>query len=334
MDKSNKDLFTDYPLHNKALELAKDFKRIEIELVEIIQKIDASKIFRKLDFASLYEYVSQGLGLSESVSYSLINVSRKSMAVPELKLAIVQGSLSISQAKRITSVITNVNASTLIAKARVMTQKEIEKEVAKINPKAGVPERARYISETRVELRLSLKEEIIKNLRRIQDLECQRTKTTCDLEKTLEVIINDYIQKHDPVKKSEKVLHKLSLRTVNSNANTKADSGTNDDANENQQTQIQNTKMTENSPRINIKHEGSHPKINQRVAISSEINHQVNQRDQGQCCYKNSQGARCLNRRWLDVHHRKPIANGGDNSLANLITLCKAHHQLQHESES
>ncbi len=70
MAKSNKDLSLSYPLHNKALELAKDFKRIEIELVEIIQKIDAAKIFRKLGFASLYEYVNQGLGLSESVSYS------------------------------------------------------------------------------------------------------------------------------------------------------------------------------------------------------------------------------------------------------------------------
>ncbi len=319
MDKSNKDLSTNYPLHNKALELAKDFKRIEIELVGIIQKIDAFKIYRKLGFASLYEYVNQGLGLSESVSYSLINVSRKSMAVPELKSAIQQGSLSISQAKRITSVITSVNASALIAKAKVMTQKEIEKEVARINPKAAVPERARYISETRVELRLSLKEDIMKNLRRIQDLECQRTKTTCDLEKTLEVIIDDYIQKHDPVKKSEKILHKLSLRTVNSNAN------------ENRQIQIRNTEIVENSSKINNIHEASHPKTNQRVAISSEIKHQVNQRDQGQCCYTNSQGARCLNRRWLDVHHRKPISKGGDNSLENLITLCKVHHRLQHE---
>ncbi len=142
IEKNNKDFSISYPLHNKALELAKDFKRLEIELVDIIQKIDAAKIFRKLGFASLYEYVNQGLGLSESVSYSLINVSRKSMAIPELKSAIQQGSLSISQAKRITSVITNVNASTLIAKAKVMTQKEIEKEVAKINPKAAVPERA------------------------------------------------------------------------------------------------------------------------------------------------------------------------------------------------
>ncbi len=172
----------------------------------------------------------------------------------------------------------------------------------------------------------------MKNLRRIQDLECQRTKTTCDLEKTLEVIINDYIQKNDPVTKSEKVLHKLSLRTVNSNASINTDARANDNASGNQQTQIQNTKIVENSSKINNKHKASHPKINQRVAISSAIKHQVNQRDKGQCCYTNFQGARCLNRRWLDVHHRKPIASGGDNSIENLITLCKAHHRLQHES--
>ncbi len=173
----------------------------------------------------------------------------------------------------------------------------------------------------------------MKNLRRIQDLECQRTKTTCDLEKTLEVIINDYIQKHDAVTKSEKVLHKLSLRTVNSNANSRANTKAddNDKDNNSSQTQIQKTKIAENSSKTNNNHEASHPKINQRVAISSEIKHQVNQRDQGQCCFRNSQGTRCINRRWLDVHHRKPIAKGGDNSLENLVTLCKAHHRLQHE---
>src|SRR5690349_16700695 len=92
-------------LHEKALFLAKELKRTESDLIDILQKIDAQKLFRKMGFPSLFEYVCRGLRLSESVSYALISVSRKATEVPELKAALQQGEISVSQVKRMTSVI-------------------------------------------------------------------------------------------------------------------------------------------------------------------------------------------------------------------------------------
>ncbi|MCB9513003.1 MAG: HNH endonuclease [Candidatus Latescibacteria bacterium] len=43
------------------------------------------------------------------------------------------------------------------------------------------------------------------------------------------------------------------------------------------------------------------------------------------------QGPGCTSTRYLEVHHRKPRANGGTNDPSNLITLCSACHQLHHE---
>ena len=43
------------------------------------------------------------------------------------------------------------------------------------------------------------------------------------------------------------------------------------------------------------------------------------------------QGPGCTSTRFLEVHHRKPRANGGTNDPSNLITLCSACHQLHHE---
>ncbi|MCB9513040.1 MAG: HNH endonuclease [Candidatus Latescibacteria bacterium] len=43
------------------------------------------------------------------------------------------------------------------------------------------------------------------------------------------------------------------------------------------------------------------------------------------------QGPGCTSTRFLEVHHRKPRANGGTNAPSNLITLCSACHQLHHE---
>ncbi len=39
----------------------------------------------------------------------------------------------------------------------------------------------------------------------------------------------------------------------------------------------------------------------------------------------------CRNTRFLEVHHLKPRANGGDNDPGNLITLCSGCHRLWHE---
>jgi hypothetical protein len=39
----------------------------------------------------------------------------------------------------------------------------------------------------------------------------------------------------------------------------------------------------------------------------------------------------CGRRRFVDAHHIKHWANGGESSLANTMLLCAAHHRLVHE---
>jgi HNH endonuclease len=39
----------------------------------------------------------------------------------------------------------------------------------------------------------------------------------------------------------------------------------------------------------------------------------------------------CEQRRFLDAHHRKHWAEGGETTLDNLLLLCRHHHRLVHE---
>ncbi len=52
----------------------------------------------------------------------------------------------------------------------------------------------------------------------------------------------------------------------------------------------------------------------------------LRERDRGRCQYPG-----CASRR-TDAHHIRHWANGGQTSLANLISLCKGHHRLVHEN--
>ncbi len=63
---------------------------------------------------------------------------------------------------------------------------------------------------------------------------------------------------------------------------------------------------------------------------SARTQHEVTLRDQAQCTHIGKNGERCPNRRWIEVHHRKPRADGGGHELANLQTLCSGHHRMVH----
>jgi len=64
--------------------------------------------------------------------------------------------------------------------------------------------------------------------------------------------------------------------------------------------------------------------------IPAPIKLQVILRDNGRCTYQDSQGKRCDQARWIEIHHIKPLSEGGTNTLSNLTTLCAAHHKSIH----
>src|SRR5687768_6319241 len=96
-------------LHERALEISGHYRRAEAELVDVLQQIEQHRVFLSLGHASLFQYAVQELGLSESVVYNLISVSRKAREVPELKRELQAGTITLSNARKITPLLTNEN---------------------------------------------------------------------------------------------------------------------------------------------------------------------------------------------------------------------------------
>lgn len=278
-------------LHERALELVRNFQRDESELISILQQVEQGKGFKRLGFTSLYQYATVGLKLSESHSYALITVSRKAKLIPELKEAISNGTINSSQARRITSVITPENKDEWIDKAASLKQRDLEKSVVTVKPKEAVKETMNFVASDRVKLVCGISEKLMKEIERAKDIHAQKTKKAPSLEETLEEMVELYLKKHDPVKKAQRVLAKPEKLS---------------------------------SSRVNHKQ-------SRRQPIVARTKHEVIKRDQGQCNHRDKNGRRCEQKRWLDVHHRVPVSQGGTNQLDNLVTLCKTHHSFQHQ---
>lgn len=135
--------------------------------------------------------------------------------------------------------------------------------------------------------------------RRCQDLESQRQKQHIDLEGCLEVLAQFYIEKKDPLKKAQRQKAKGRLQEEAGASNSQ--------------------------PHLSVS-----DRFTRRVSLPAKVKHQIQLRDEGQCTHIDHSGKRCSSRRYLEIHHQKPVSQGGDNSLQNLRLLCFGHHKVHH----
>ena len=101
-------------LHEKALETARNYIRLEKELLEIIIEIEKKKAYRRLGYSSLYTYVNEGLKISPSTSYNFIQVARKSIEVPALKEEVSSGRTLYQQSQKNSSGFKQRKSSTMV----------------------------------------------------------------------------------------------------------------------------------------------------------------------------------------------------------------------------
>jgi len=287
-------------IHSKALEISTRYKRAEGELIDILLEVDRHHVFVHRGHASLFAYVVKELGLSESVAYSLITVSRKARQIPELKREIQKGSITLSNAKRIVPVLNRDNKTEWLQKASQLSQRELERELVRVRPQEATPERVRFVTPTRMKLELGLSELEIKKLRRVQDLVSQAQRRAMTLEETLAAMTTEYLTRHDPLERAKRVTAKKSQS-------------------------ISVERQVSRPERL-----GPAASAGARAPIPLSILHQVNLRDRKQCVFVHPNGGACGQTRWTEIHHKKPVSQGGAHQLDNLTTLCSTHHKYVH----
>ncbi len=279
-------------IHESALQATAGFKRSEAVLLEILIEADRERIFEHFGLTSTFAYCVNCLQLTEEQAYTFIRVARKSVEAPELKKAIHDGSLTVSKAKKIAAVVTQANQNEWVEKAKTLSTRALEREVAIVSPQTSIAERIRPVAQDLFELRCSLDAETQRLLQRTQDLLSQKLGAHTNVTTALKASLSEFVERHDPVAKARRT--QSSTRLSKSPASTPALRG------------------------------------GKRVAVPAAIADSVNHRDQGRCTFIHPRFGRCTSRRWLERHHRVSVSQGGQHCARNLVTLCSAHHQQAH----
>jgi hypothetical protein len=148
--------------------LTKSERKITHLILWHILEVDSRKLYLKLNYDSLYKYLTQHLSYSESAAYDRIQAMRVLKQVPEVAAKIENGSLnltqlvrveqSLKQEKRIGHEIAKEQVVELIAKVENKTNFETEKIIAcELNqtPKAYQKVKPQSDDSIRLELTLS-----------------------------------------------------------------------------------------------------------------------------------------------------------------------------------
>jgi 5-methylcytosine-specific restriction endonuclease McrA len=67
--------------------------------------------------------------------------------------------------------------------------------------------------------------------------------------------------------------------------------------------------------------------------VAAAVKREVFVRDAGRCNYVDERGGRCRETRYLELHHLKPFAHGGEHAATNLALRCAAHNVLAAEED-
>ena len=348
-----------FPLHEKALALAKDFGRLENELIAVLQEIEAQKIYLELGFSSLFKYATASLGLSEANAYTFIAVARKAKSIPLLQQSLEEASVSVSKVKPILAVLEPENSKDWIQKAKTLSKAEIEKQVAGFAPKAKKREKVQYVREEALRMHLEVREEIYQKLKRVQEISASK-----NLEETLEALVDVYLKTKDPIEKAKRVQKKSAaapgshrpggsdratvggrLPTVRGLPDGQPTGGLSGGLSGKLPTGGLPTGAKPRAPALtnapvltnacDLKSEKTLPgdKVFGRKPIPAEIKHQVFLRDGGRCQYRGTNGQLCGERKFVQIHHLEPLWQGGEDGVDNLLSLCHPHHDYFHRKD-
>jgi hypothetical protein len=169
----------------QVVAMTKELQSKEAEILIKLGEMKRLNLFAPLGYTGIFDYCERRLKLSYYQAGYYNRVHEKSETVPEIKQAVVEGKITLSQARRIEPAVTKENCSEWIEKANTFRQRELEKAVAEVNPRAHVREKIRPIAKDVNELKSPVDNKTEANIAALKDILSQKLKRAATLSEVL-----------------------------------------------------------------------------------------------------------------------------------------------------
>ena len=131
---------------------------------------------------------------------------------------------------------------------------------------------------------------------------------------------------------AQKEKHKTQTQAVKRHANQSGkeinEKNIQDNETQNNKTKKEIVHKTTTRQSNDVKRNNSKPNKRMRY-IPNSIKREVAIRDDFRCAFIGQSNLRCNTKTFLEFHHKKPFAKGGENSADNIVLFCRDHNQYQ-----
>ena len=318
--------FSDRELLAEVTRLAASEREATARLVASLAEVDARRLYLSEGCSSLFTYCTQVLHLSEHAAYNRIEAARAARRFPQILDRLADGSIHLTAVRLLAPTLTPENHRALLEAARHKSKRDIEHLLAEMIPKPDVASSIRKLpvlavrpAVTEVPTVIGPKEKESATSPRefaspspvrppvVRSLSPERykvqftvSKETHDKLRRVQDLMRHTVPDGDPSAIIDRALTVLL-------------------------SELERTKLAAaKRPRTTA--------VASTVSrhIPAAVKRDVWTRDGGRCAFVGNNG-RCTETGFLEFHHIRPYADGGETSVKNLELRCRSHNAYDAE---
>lgn len=281
-------------------EAARSERSASVAVIECLVKVIEANVALRKGYPSAFELLVERLKYTERAAYKRIYAARAVLVRPEVMDDLKEGRLTVSGLAVISRFLERPGADAVLAQARGMSSREIERLVAGLDPHAEVGDRIRTLrvlpnGEERVQFTFTGSSELRRKVERARAV-MSNAIPGAKLEQIFLAAVDEYLERNDAERRIARKKARLERRQSAAAA-----------------------AMAEKSAAVE----------DRTRRIPENVKQEVYSRDGGSCSYVGDGGRRCGSTHQLEYDHIFPFALGGPSDVAmNIRLLCRAHNQF------
>jgi len=340
-DTRSLDLVPDDELLRRLVEILRQSRRVEADLVAHIGEVDARRLYAREAAPSMFAYCTETLHLSEAEAYLRIAAARASREHPVLLTMLSSGRVHLTAIAKLAPHLTPENRDRLLERAAHRTKRQVEELVAELAPRPDVPALVRKLPEGRplppatpatldpcpglllgsgTSIEGELRPDAVERPRprplpahgvppaTVEPLAPARYK----VQFTASAELRD---------KLDRLRALMRPAVPDGDLAAIIEAAVTEKLERLEARRFARTKAPRNGPSAT-----QVPPSSRHVPAA--VRRAVYERDGGRCRYVNERGRRCTAREGLEFHHRHPFAFGGHHSPDGMALLCRTHNGL------